>query len=198
MKKYNIKPFYFPCDIVNISKWYDLDKKRDYGQIIGIDSQMVKEQNSKLLLCKRNDFFINIWSKNQLKNAIKKERDVSNKLDPMVIYPSILTDMQYDLNEAKCNATTCSNRSQQSYRTHKYSNFENKFDSLCQNSKMNSINKIDKNIPQSCSAKYEQGTYKNNYLSNKEIVNGLKEIENEQNKGKRGMFSFIKCCVKRE
>ena len=31
--KYNIKPFYWPCDEPYISKWFDLKKPNDYSQI---------------------------------------------------------------------------------------------------------------------------------------------------------------------
>jgi hypothetical protein len=37
--KYNIKPFFWPCDSQNISKWFKLDVPNDYSQVFNKNSK---------------------------------------------------------------------------------------------------------------------------------------------------------------
>ena len=200
MIKYNLKPFYFPCDVKSISKWFNLDKKRDYSQIIGVDSQMVKELNSKLLQYKRNDFYINMWSQNQLDNALAKERNRSNRVDAMVIFPSILHDINFDLQETRCRSTNSDNNSIKSVRSHKYNTLKSVNTEHASNLKKKQFSTQE----QSANRKKQKNSLDLLSNSNKnslqnETQYGLKMIEDdEKRKNKVGFLSSLFYCFKRD
>ena len=59
-----------------------MDKPRDLSQFLGKNSRMKMDLKSTLEKCKKNDYYINMWSPDQLNKAIENEKKV-RKLDPL-------------------------------------------------------------------------------------------------------------------
>lgn len=97
MIDYGFKPFYFPCDEKYlkdvVERFGKQGSKIDYSALIGKDSKLFMDWENYLRKNRKNDFYINIESKNQLADIIVNEK-AKNKVDSMVGAKNILFDIK--------------------------------------------------------------------------------------------------------